>query len=120
MNLEIVTPLGMIFDDKIAQITLPGSEGEFSVLPEHSKLVTLLNAGLVTILLKDKKEISVAINSGYVKVTQDKVSCIVEGAVAIDKENNSFKESLKEAKELLNSIQINNNMEVYINKIDNL
>ena len=120
MRLEIITPLGIIFDKDISEVTFPGSEGEFAVLPQHSKLVTILNGGLITILLTNKKKISIAIDSGYVQVDENKSCCIVEGAVAIDKENSDFKESIQKAKDLLNSIKVNPNIKVAINKIDNL
>jgi F-type H+-transporting ATPase subunit epsilon len=101
MKLEIVTPLGVIFDDEIKQVTLPGSEGEFGVLPEHSSLVSLLNTGVIVIETKDKKEVSVAIDSGYVKVEENKTLCIVNGAVALSGEGSDLAKAIEDAKELL-------------------
>ncbi len=101
MKLEIVTPHGLVYDADVAQVTLPGKEGEFGVLPEHAALVSLLDAGVITILTGDKKEINVAINGGYVKVDENKVSCIVDGAVALDDESGELSKRLEEAKELL-------------------
>ncbi len=101
MKLEIVTPLGVIFDDEVKQVTLPGSEGEFGVLPEHSSLVSLLNTGVIVIETKDKEELSVAINAGYVKVEEEKTLCIVDGAVAISGEGSELARAIEDAKELL-------------------
>jgi F-type H+-transporting ATPase subunit epsilon len=82
-------------------VTLPGKEGEFGVLPDHASLVALLDAGVITIETADKKEINVAINSGYVKVDENKVSCIVDGAVTLNDEDGQLSARLEEAKELL-------------------
>ena len=101
MKLEIVTPLGVIFDDKIKQVTIPGSEGEFGVLAGHASLVSLLDTGVMVIETKESKEISVAINGGYVKVDEEKTMCVVDGAVALDAENSELSNALAEAKELL-------------------
>ncbi len=101
MKLEIVTPHGLVYDADVAQVTLPGKEGEFGVLPEHAALVSLLDAGVITIQTADKKEINVAINGGYVKVDENKVSCIVDGAVALDDKDGQLSARLEEAKELL-------------------
>ena len=101
MKLEIVTPLGIIFDDEIKQVTIPGSEGEFGVLAGHAALVSLLDAGIMVIETEDSKEISVAINGGYVKVEEEKTLCVVEGAVALDAEDSELSASLAQAKELL-------------------
>jgi len=101
MKLEIVTPLGVIFNDEIKQVTIPGSEGEFGVLAGHATLVSLLDAGVMVIETKESKEISVAINGGYVKVNEEKTICVVDGAVALDAEDSELSSSIEEAKELL-------------------
>jgi F-type H+-transporting ATPase subunit epsilon len=101
MKLEIVTPLGVIFDDEVKQVTLPGSEGEFGVLPEHASLVSLLNAGVITIDTKDSSDISVAVNGGYVKVEENKTLCVVDGAVALSGNDSNLAKAIEEAKELL-------------------
>ena len=101
MKLEIVTPLGVIFNDEIKQVTIPGSEGEFGVLAGHAALVSLLDAGVMVIETKDSKEFSVAINGGYVKVEEEKTLCVVDGAVALDAEGSDLATSIAEAKKLL-------------------
>ena len=101
MKLEIVTPHGLIYEGDVAQVTLPGKEGEFGVLPEHASLVSLLDAGVITVDTGNKKEMNVAINGGYVKVDESKVSCIVDGAVALSDEDGELSKRIEEAKELL-------------------
>ncbi len=105
MKLEIVTPTGLIFDGDVKMVTLPGKEGEFGVLPQHAQLVSLLDAGLITIQNARGGETIVAINGGYVKVDENKVSCIVDGAVLISDESGVVAEKLEEAKELLQKAQ---------------
>jgi len=101
MKLEIVTPNGVIFDNDVKQVTLPGSEGEFGVLPKHATLVSLLDTGIIVIENADGSEVAVAINSGYVKVDEEKTTCIVDGAVALSGEDSNLAKAIHEAKELL-------------------
>ena len=103
IKLEIVTPHGVIYDGDVKEATLPGKEGEFGVLPGHASLVSLLDAGVIFAKTDDGKEIVVAINSGYAKVSEDKIICIVDGAVAITDEEGELSENLAKAKELLKS-----------------
>jgi len=105
MKLEIVTPKGTIYDGDARQVTLPGSEGEFGVLPEHATLVSILSTGIITIELADGNVTDVAINSGYVKVDESKVVCIVEGAVALKSDDSDIAKKIEEATELLKSAQ---------------
>ena len=119
MNLEIVTPSGVIYNDDIKQVTLPGEQGEFGVLPEHSLLVSLLDAGVIDIDTANNKEIVVAIDGGYVKVDENKVLCIVNGAVAVNDEEGSLSGRLEAAKDLLKSAEVSNTaMATAMGKLD--
>ena len=108
MKLEIVTPSGVIFDAEVKQVNLPGSEGEFGVLPRHATLVSLLDTGVIVINKEDGSEVAVAINSGYVKVDEEKTTCIVDGAVALSGEGSDLAKALDEAKALLKSAESSN------------
>ena len=108
MKLEIVTPNGVIYDAEVKQVTLPGSEGEFGVLPKHATLVSLLATGVIVIEKKDGSEIAVAINSGYVKVDEEKTTCIVDGAVALSGDDSDLAQALEDAKTLLKSTEASN------------
>ena len=106
MKLEIVTPGGVIYYGDIKQVTLPGEQGEFGVLPEHASLVSLLNAGVIDIETHESKRVLVAINSGYVKIDENKVLCIVDGAVALNDEDGRLSENIEAAKALLKSTEV--------------
>jgi F-type H+-transporting ATPase subunit epsilon len=108
MKLEIVTPDGMIFDAEVKQVTLPGSEGEFGVLANHATLVSLLDTGVIVIEKSEGGELAVAINSGYVKVDEEKTTCIVDGAVALSGDDSDLAKALENAKTLLKSTEASN------------
>ena len=109
LKLEILTPNGLIFDGEAVSVTLPGEEGEFGVLADHSSISTLLEAGVIDIEKEDKSVESVLINWGVVNVDEEKVIVLVEGAVAIRGESESeIAEALSEAKDLIRSIADSN------------
>jgi len=105
MKLEIVTPEGVIFDDEVKQVTVPGGEGEFGILAGHAAVVSLLDTGVITIERKDGRDVQVAINGGYVKVDEEKTLCMVDGAVALSGDDTNLAKALAEAKELLEKAQ---------------
>jgi len=109
LKLEILTPNGEIFNGEAVSVTLPGEEGEFGVLANHSSLSTLLEAGVIDIEKADKSIESILINWGVVNVDEEKVIVLVEGAVAIRGESESaIASALDDAKELINSISDSN------------
>ena len=108
LNLEIVTPSGVIFSGPVTEVTLPGEEGEFGVLPEHSSLTTLLEAGVVDFVKEDKNKESVVINWGHVQVDESKVIVLADGAVAIRGDSESaIAKALTDAKALVESASDN-------------
>ena len=109
LKLEILTPNGEIFNGEAVSVTLPGEEGEFGVLANHSSLSTLLEAGVIDIEKEDKSVESILINWGVVNVDEEKIIVLVEGAVAIRGESESdIAAALDDAKELINSIADSN------------
>lgn len=109
LKLEILTPNGEIYNGEAVSVTLPGEEGEFGVLANHSSLSTLLEAGVIDIEKADKSIESILINWGVCNVDEEKVIVLVEGAVAIRGESESaIAAALDDAKELIHSISDSN------------
>jgi len=121
MKLEIVTPDGVIFDDDVKQVTVPGGEGEFGILAGHAAVVSLLDTGVITIERKDGREVQVAVNGGYVKVEEEKTLCMVDGAVALSGDDTNLAKAIAEAKELLEKAQSSSTtIAAAISKVDQI
>ncbi|MEO0065512.1 MAG: hypothetical protein RI983_838 [Bacteroidota bacterium] len=83
MILEILTPEKKLYSGEVYGVQLPGISGLFEILDKHAPLVSALGKGNLKIL-KDKKEIEkYSIQSGFVEVLNNKVTVLVEGAVAL-------------------------------------
>lgn len=109
IKLSIVTPNGEIFNSEVRSVTLPGKEGEFGVLPNHASLVSALTVGVIEIEKKDAMKEAVAINWGHVKVSEDSIDVLVDGAVSLSNNKDSdISEKLELAKELVNSVKDSN------------
>ena len=83
LMLEIVTPESVIFSDKVEEVTLPGTEGEFGVLLGHASLLSSLKFGELN-YTKGSKKTYFAVNTGYAEVTAQKVTVLVETAERAD------------------------------------
>lgn len=82
LRLEIVTPEKTAYSENVEMVTLPGSEGELGVYPNHVPLLTTLNPGELRVL-KDGKEIFLAIGEGFVEVTGAGVSVLTDMALDV-------------------------------------
>lgn len=96
LMLEIVTPERVIFSDKVEEVTLPGTEGEFGVLIGHASLLSSLRFGELN-YLKNSKKTYYAVNAGFAEVTGQKVTVLVETAEQSDQID---KERARKAKEI--------------------
>lgn len=109
IHLEIVTPEGLIFSNDTKMVVLPGSEGEFGVLPGHASLVSLLRVGVVDIENVDGTHDAVAIDWGYAKIDENKIVVLADGAVYVSGNTESeLAQSIVKAKELVSSMSDRN------------
>jgi len=85
MNLEILTPEKKLYSGEVFGVQMPGISGSFEVLDKHAPIVSALKPGRLKVL-KDKQNhfTYFDIQGGFVEVLNNKVTVLVEGAVAID------------------------------------
>lgn len=84
INVEIVTPETSFTRDGVYLVLMPGVKGEFGVSPGHVPLLVGLQTGLVTCYNRDMKAVDkIFIDSGFVEVTADHVTLLVEKAVSL-------------------------------------
>ena len=101
MHLEIVTPEKKIFSGPVANVLLPGADGELGVLPGHAALVTALQPGELR-YETEGRIITIAVGSGFAEVTQEKINVLTDMALGeeqIDEEK--AEAAIERAKEQL-------------------
>jgi F-type H+-transporting ATPase subunit epsilon len=84
LKLEIVTPEEKVYSEDVNMVTLPGSEGEFGVYPNHVPLLTTLKPGELRVM-KDGREIALAVGEGFVEIKANAVSILTDMALEAEK-----------------------------------
>jgi len=101
LNLEVVTPAGIIAEVEADMVVAPGTEGEFGVLPGHINFLSGIVPGELRYTNGEKTEY-MAITSGFAEVSNDKVSVLVDsGEVAHEIDIERAQSALERAKERL-------------------
>jgi F-type H+-transporting ATPase subunit epsilon len=80
LKLEIVTPEAKVYSEDVDMVTLPGSEGEMGIYPNHVPLMTQIVAGEV-LVQKGREQLSLAVGEGFVEITGDHVSILTDMAI---------------------------------------
>lgn len=83
LQVDIVTPTGAVFSGQVDEVTAPGSEGEFGVLPGHALFITTLKNGLVTIQ-NDGKTSYYFVSWGYAEVESERVIILADSAEHVE------------------------------------
>lgn len=79
LQLEIVTPEAVIYSEEVDVVTLPGSEGEAGIYPNHVPLMTKVQAG--ELIAKKASSIEIlAVGEGFAEITGDRVSILTDNA----------------------------------------
>ncbi|MDR2026883.1 MAG: F0F1 ATP synthase subunit epsilon [Prevotellaceae bacterium] len=77
MYLEIISPDRFFFKGEIEQVSVPGMAGNFTVLPGHAAIVSLLVEGDV-VYMENGSEKRFNIISGMIDVRNDRIVVCVD------------------------------------------
>lgn len=68
IDFELTTPERVAVRAKIRQVSIPTTEGEITVLPDHLPLVAPVQAGELRVVQEDGSETLLAVSGGFVTV----------------------------------------------------
>ena len=80
LRLEIVTPETTAYSEDVEMVTLPGTEGELGVYPNHVPLLTTLKPGELRVL-KGGVQTFLAVGEGFVEIRGESVSVLTDMAL---------------------------------------
>lgn len=93
LKLKIVTPERLVLEELVDQVSLPTTEGEITVLPDHIPLITGLASGDVVAFINNE-HVPMAVVGGFIEVKKNDEG-VTEVAVLAD-----FAEHLSEISDL--------------------
>lgn len=80
LTLQIITPERIVFEEEnVDSLTVPGADGEMTILPQHAALMTALKPGPV-VLRRGSDETDLALSGGFMEVRDDKVVVLADTA----------------------------------------
>jgi len=93
ISFDLVSPENLIFNDEVGMIIVPGKDGDFGVLPGHSKVMSSLRPGRVMVYGEDKNLLKAFfVSGGFAELNPEK--CIVL-AESVDEINSLEKSSIE-------------------------
>jgi F-type H+-transporting ATPase subunit epsilon len=92
LHLEVITPSGSVLSTTVEQVTAPGVEGEFQVLPAHLPALVILGGGKLSYTSKSESK-AIYLRGGVAEVSQGEDNP-AEGRVLILAEETQTSDSL--------------------------
>jgi F-type H+-transporting ATPase subunit epsilon len=99
LTFALVSPERELFHGDVDQVVVPGTEGEFGVLPRHAPLMATIKAGALRIL-DGGGERRIFVNGGFADVTPAGLTVLASDAVDLaDFSVDEIESQLKNASE---------------------
>ena len=77
---ELVSPEKLLFSGQVTMVTVPGEEGDFGVLAEHSPLISTLRPGVLRVYEGETITQRVFIAGGFAEVTGERCTVLADMA----------------------------------------
>ena len=81
---ELVSPESLLMSGDAAEVTVPGSEGYFTVLAHHAPFMSTVKPGVVDVTMADGDVKKVFIRGGFADVSPSGLTLLAEEATMLD------------------------------------
>ena len=103
---ELVSPERLVLSEEVNMVVVPGSEGDFGVLPGHSPMISSVRPGVINTYVEGTITTKIFVAGGFSEVTGDRCTVLAEIALPVDEIDRTLVET--ELKECLEEIDRNN------------
>jgi F-type H+-transporting ATPase subunit epsilon len=93
VQFELVTPERLLLSEMVEMVVIPGTEGNFGVLPGHAPLISTIRPGMIEIYEGQTVTRRVSVVSGLAEVTPVRCTVLADEAVSPDTLDRSSIES---------------------------
>ena len=83
IHFKIVTPEKTVFEEEVDQVTLPVTDGQVTILPNHTSYIASLRPGEI-IFKKGEKETVLATSGGFVEFDKNNLVFLADTAERIE------------------------------------
>ncbi|MCT8972406.1 F0F1 ATP synthase subunit epsilon [Microbaculum marinisediminis] len=84
IRFELVSPERLLMSEDVAQVDVPGAEGDFGVLPQHVPAIATLRAGILAVRGTDNAKREVFVRGGFADVRPDMITVLAEQAIPVE------------------------------------
>ncbi len=100
VEFELVSPERLLLSEEVEMVVVPGTEGDFGVLPRHTPMISTLRPGVIRVYEKDAVKESIFVAGGFAEVTPERCTVLADHAVPVAEiDRAAAEQQLKDARE---------------------
>jgi F-type H+-transporting ATPase subunit epsilon len=97
---ELVSPEKLLISEPVESVVVPGSEGDFQVLPNHAPVLATLRPGLLDVILPGGKERRIFVRGGFAEAGPEALTVLAQNAIdSADLNKTALAQEIKNAEE---------------------
>ncbi len=106
VEFELVSPEKLLLSKSLEMVVVPGSEGDFGVLPRHAPLISTIRPGIIRVYEGGQVTDQIFVAGGFAEVTGTRCTVLAEEALpvadidraAVEKGMGDIRDDLQDAK----------------------
>jgi F-type H+-transporting ATPase subunit epsilon len=83
VKFELVSPERLLLSTEVEAVVVPGAEGDFTVLPGHSRLISTIRPGVITVMQGGRAADRIFVEGGFAEVTPQGCTVLAEHATPV-------------------------------------
>jgi F-type H+-transporting ATPase subunit epsilon len=100
VKFELVSPERLLLSTEVEAVVVPGAEGDFTVLPGHSRLISTIRPGVITVMQGGRAADRIFVEGGFAEVTPQGCTVLAEHATPVaDISREQAAQAVQDAKE---------------------
>ena len=100
VKFELVSPERLLFSADVESVVVPGTEGDFGVLPGHARLISTVRPGVISVFQNGKVTDRIFVEGGFAEVTGTGCTVLAEHAVPVsDIQRDAAQQAIQDSRE---------------------
>jgi F-type H+-transporting ATPase subunit epsilon len=83
LHFELVSPERLLLSEEVASVTIPGTEGDMGILPDHAPVLSTLRPGIVVVTRESGEADQIFVRGGFAEVNPQGLTVLAETATPI-------------------------------------
>ncbi len=83
LHFDLVSPDRLLMSEEVDMVLVPGSEGDFGVLPAHAPFMSTLKPGVVEVTGAGEGDARIFVRGGFAEVTPRGLTVLAEEAIPL-------------------------------------